>query len=214
MATKKSYKKKSGGYSHSAYKGKHKKSHGNPGHHKTGKSHKSKYHRPNPGFGGLGSKAVTGFFVIAGAVGSKLGTQVVLGSNNTGLIGYAGNAAAGGILWGIAKFLKASPAILDGLAYGTIVQIILRAINDYTPFGQYVAQLGMGDYQMQSFVTPQVLVDPWRNAEVAIPNGWGAAPMLPAAAPNGGTSAMAPAATKGAGMSGLYGGGWGGGLYG
>jgi len=203
---------KARGYSHSAYKGK--KHHGNPGGHAHHKTKKYKHHKSNPGFGGMGNRVVTGAFVIAGAVGSKIGAQMVLGSNNVGLIGYAGNAAAGGVLWGVAKFFRASPAILDGLMYGTIVQIIIRAINDYTPFGQYVAQLGMGDYQIQSFVTPQILVDPWHNAEIAIPDGW--APRMlpaPAAAPGAGAGLPTPKGA-GAGMGGLYGGGWGGGLYG
>jgi hypothetical protein len=59
--------------------------------------------------------------------------------------------------------------------------VILRALNDYTPFGSYVANLGMGDYQMQSYVTPQILLDPVNSSAINIPPGWGGG-MLPAPA--------------------------------
>ena len=212
---------KSGGSAKSKYKS-------NPAssHHASGKTHKKKY-RHNPGgmTAGLGASVTNAIFVIVGAVGSKLGAQVALGSNNTGLMGYAGNLAAGGLLWLLFdKGLKNRNAA-NGILAGTLVQVILRAINDYTPFGQYVAQLGMGDYQMQSFVTPQVLVNPWHNADVSIPAGWGGGQMaLPAPAAvtpapgggsGGGPAGAAAASAAGRGMSGgLYGGGWGGGLYG
>jgi len=154
-----------------------------------------RYHvRRNPGMGRITDIAINATFVIVGALGSKLLTQMVLGANNVGLIGYAGNAVAGGILWFVAeKFLKNKEAA-NGIVSGTAVQIILRLINDYTPFGQYVSSLGMGDYQAQAFVTPQVLVDPYNNATIAIPGPW-QPQMLPA-----------PAAASGSGVGDLYGG--------
>jgi len=190
--------------------------------------------RRNPGFTGeLGGMITNAVFVIVGALGSKLGAQAFLGTNNVGLVGYAGNAATGAVLWFLADKVMKNKTAAAGIVAGTLVQIILRVINDYTPFGQYVSNLGMGDYQMQSFVNPQVLVNPWKNAAVQIPPGWGGgAPMsasvgpaqmagrraLPAAAPAAaGAPAAAPAAAAApSGMSGynLYGGGMGGGLYG
>lgn len=214
MATKKHAKKHASGRSGTS---KYKK---NPaqGHSTKGHRTRSKYRR-NAGTmgGGIGPVITMGVSVLAGAVGSKLGAQIILGAKNTGIMGYAGNAAAGGLLWFLADKVMKSRAAANGIIAGTVAQIILRAINDYTPFGQYINSLGMGDYQMQSFVTPQVLVDPMNSAEVAIPNGWAPQVALPAptpaaamtagASPNGGNG-------SGAGMSGLYGGGWGGGLYG
>lgn len=147
--------------------------------------HHRRHHRRNPGFGGeVGAIFTNAVFVIVGALGSKLGAQAILGTNNVGIMGYAGNAATGAVLWFLAdKWLK-NKAAASGIIAGTMVQIILRVINDYTPFGSYVANLGMGDYQMQSFVTPQVLVNPWKNANVQIPAGWGpgAAPPMSATA--------------------------------
>lgn len=201
MATAKKAKKKSkhhgGGYGKSKYK--------NPGSHSG--SHVTKRHHHNPGglTGRVGNLGVTAAFAIAGSFISKAGAQMILGANNVGMAGYAGNAAVGAGLWFVVeKFLK-SPRGADGVAIGTLIQIILRAINDYTPFGTYVANLGMGDYQMQSFVTPQILVDPLNSADVQIPGGW-APVMLP-------PPPAVPAAGK-AGVGSLYGGGsFGGGLY-
>lgn len=190
--------------------------------HNTGSAHHKKHstshrkYKRNVGVSRLGQRVVTGLFVIAGALGSKVTAQAVLGANNVGVIGYAANIAAGGILWFLAEKVMRNPAASDGIIYGTIVQVILRAIHDYTPFGSYLNQLGMGDYEMQSFVTPQVLVDPLNSAEIAIPPGFAPKIMLPAPAPAAAAAggAAAPMAAGGAGMSGLYGGGWGGGLYG
>lgn len=138
--------------------------------------------RRNPGeMGGIGPMLTNAVFVIVGALGSKLGAQAVLGTNNVGIVGYAGNAATGGVLWFLAEKVMKNRSAANGIIAGTLVQILLRVINDYTPFGSYVANLGMGDYQMQSFVTPQILVDPWKNADISIPTGWGA--VMPAAPP-------------------------------
>lgn len=220
-------KKKSGashrpkGYGKSLYKS-------NPG--RSG-MHVTKYKkRHNTGGGSsLGGIVTNAVFVIIGALGSKLGAQAVLGTNNTGLIGYAANAAAGGALWFLTEKVMHNRAAASGVIAGTVVQIILRIINDYTPFGSYVSQLGMGDYQMQSFVTPQVLVDPWNSAEIAIPDAWAPAPPPMLTAGASGPGAGNPMATMsraagvapgggsgpGGGLSGggLYGGGGGGGLY-
>lgn len=160
-------------------------------------------------------------FVIVGALGSKLGAQAILGTNNVGVVGYAGNAAIGAVGWFLAEKVMKNRTAANGIIAGTLVQIILRVINDYTPFGSYVANLGMGDYQMQSFVTPQVLVNPMNNATIQIPSGWGgggAPPMSATAGPRQTARAAiaAPAAASGtsSGMSGLYGGNGSGSLYG
>jgi hypothetical protein len=169
----------------------------NPARHHS-KKYVARRHRRNVGGGmsGLTPMVTNAVFVIVGALGTKLATQAVLGTNNVGLVGYAGNAASGGVLWFLATKVMKNQAAANGIIAGTIVQIVLRIIHDYTPFGQYVAQLGMGDYQMQSFVTPQVLLDPYRNADIQIPNGW---------APR--TVIQAPAAAPAAGMGNLYGAG-------
>jgi hypothetical protein len=164
------------------------------------------------GFGGMVTNAV---FVIVGALGSKLGAQMILGSNNTGIIGYVGNAAIGAALWLLTEKVMHNRAAASGVIAGTLVQLLLRAINDFTPFGQYTSQLGMGDYQVQSFVTPQVLVDPWNSAQIQIPNGWAptmVAPAPAAAAAGGGGNGNTGVGDYAYGNN-LYGGGRGTALY-
>jgi hypothetical protein len=155
---------------------------------------------------GIGSIVTNAVFVIAGALGSKLLTQMVLGANNVGLIGYAGNAVSGAVLWFVTEKIMHDKTASAGVIAGTAVQIILRLINDYTPFGQYVSALGMGDYQAQSFVTPQVLVDPYNSAQIRIPGAWLPPPPPPAPKSVTGSSAAAGVSSSAAGMGDLYGG--------
>ena len=150
---------------------------------------KNRGRRRNPGgMGSLTNIVTNAVFVLVGALGSKLGAQLILGSNNTSWVGYAGNAAVGVGLWFLTEHVMKNKEASSGVIAGTVVEIILRIINDMTPFGSYVSGLGMGDYQMQSFVTPQVLVDPYNSAALQIPTGWAPPIMAPAApaAPAGG----------------------------
>jgi hypothetical protein len=119
-------------------------------------------------------------FLVAGATGffgSKVLTQAVMGSSNTGFIGYFGNAASTAALALVAYMLKWKSAAGAILA-GGVLQIAARALTDYTPFGKVTAQLGVGDYQVQNFVTPQRLVAPLDSARIEIPSGWGAPPAV------------------------------------
>lgn len=195
-ATKKNRKSSKAGKAHHAGYGHSRENKKNPGHRRR---------RGNPGGESITNIVTNAVFVIAGALGSKLLTQMVLGANNVGLIGYAGNAIAGGAMWFVTEKFMHNKVASNGVIAGTAVQIILRLINDYTPFGQYVSQLGMGDYQAQSFVTPQVLVDPYNSAQIRIPPAW-----LPAPAPPPTTTvskASAGAGVSGYGGGALYGGG-------
>jgi hypothetical protein len=157
-----------------------------------------RHHRRNPGMGQFGGYLTNAAFVLVGALGSKLGAQLILGANNTGWIGYGMNAIVGAGLWFITERVMKNKEAASGVIAGTLVEIILRIINDMTPFGSYVSGLGMGDYMMQSFVTPQVLVDPYNNAQIQIPNGW--APTTVVAPAHAAAAAAAPA-----GMGDMYG---------
>ena len=122
--------------------------------------------------GSWGAELTQALYIIAGAVGSKLGAQMVLGSKNTGVLGYGANLGAGALLaWGTKAVLKNAAAARAVFA-GSVVQVVLRLIADYTPFGQYTAQLGMGDYLASNWVTPQRYVDGLHSAQVQIPGGW------------------------------------------
>lgn len=127
--------------------------------------------RSNPGQ--IGGMVQQGIAVVGGAVGSKLATQMVLGASNTGVMGYLGNAVATAVLaYGTHMVLK-SKDLAKGVALGGTVQIILRAISDFTPYGQYLSLSGLGDYQVANWATPQWLPNGLKSANPAVPNGWG-----------------------------------------
>lgn len=200
-----SKKKKTGTHHHAGHKTKKNKGRG---HRSSGlmRSNMKRPRRRNAGHAAsrfaMGNTVINGIFVIAGALGTKLITQMVLSANNTGWIGYGVSALVGAVLWFATDKTLHNPAASAGIIAGTVVQIIIRLINDYTPFGQYVSQLGMGDYQAQAFLTPQVLVDPYNSAQIQFPAALRAL-MAPVAAPS-----PAAAMNHGAGMSGfdpLYG---------
>jgi hypothetical protein len=145
----------------------------NPSHTRRTRRHVAhRTHHRNPTGVSWGSEITNALFIVGGAVGSKLGAQMILGTNNTGVIGYAGNLAVGGVLaWLTASVMKNRPAAKAVFA-GSVVQVVLRAIADYTPFGQYTQQLGMGDYMASNWVTPQRYTDGLNSANVQIPAGW------------------------------------------
>jgi hypothetical protein len=170
----------------------------------TGRRHKMRHNIGGGGgrMGGMSDLVINSMFVIAGALGSKLIAQMVLGANNTGVMGYGVSLLAGTALWFATDKVLKNKAASTGIISGTIVQLIIRLLNDYTPFGTYVAQLGMGDYQAQAFLTPQILVDPYKNATIKFP-----AALMPAPAPSAPPpSKSMPAAVGVSGFDPLYGG--------
>jgi hypothetical protein len=120
----------------------------NTGHHR-------RHNRRNPSIGDVTGLVTSAVFTVAGAVGTQQVTQLVLQSNNTGIMGYLGNLVTAFVLsWGTRAFMKNDRAAAAVLA-GGFVQIVLRLIADYTPFGSYTSTLGMGDYLSQIYYTPQ-----------------------------------------------------------
>ena len=137
------------------------------------------YGRRNPMGINIGDLVQAGLWGTVGAVGSKLLTQVVLGASNTGAMGYLGNVVAGVALGLVAdKGLKSKQAAF-AIYVGTAIQLVIRAINDFTPYGQYAALSGVGDYQISNFVTPQRYVDALHSAQIKVPNGWGGGAVIP-----------------------------------
>lgn len=153
-------------------------------------------HGRNPAGGGMSVKQGMMFAVGAGVgfFGSKLLTQAVMGTSNTGATGYLGNAVATAGLAVTAHMMRGVLGKNAGLAVlsGGILQLIARILTDQTPFGAFTSTLGVGDYQAQAFVTPQRLIHPLDSAQIEIPPGWGAPPVAI-------KSAGAPAAMLGAG---------------
>lgn len=113
--------------------------------------------RRNPSIVGLAENAG---WAILGAVGSRLAVQMALGANNKGAMGYGANlAAAGALYFGVKYGLKNSGAA-DMIALGSAIGLILRAMQDFTPFGQYAQLSGMGDYAATTFFVPLVPKNP------------------------------------------------------
>lgn len=137
--------------------------------------HRRRNTRRNPGLADITGIAQTAVFTIAGAVGSKYLTQAVLQDSNVGAMGYFGNAvAAFALSWGVNAFLK-NRAMAGAILAGGAVQIVLRLIADFTPFGQYTKDIGMGDWQCagmgvytkQNAPLPYRMVDGLNSAQIA-----------------------------------------------
>lgn len=101
-----------------------------------------RHRRRNPGLGGAIS-STTGMFknalsVVGGAIATRYATQLALGANNTGAIGYLANAIAALALgWAAGKFMK-NPQIGAMVTLGGFTGLALRMLSDLTPIGQYV----------------------------------------------------------------------------
>lgn len=131
-----------------------------------------------------------GVFVVGGAVGSRWLTQVVLGTGNSGIMGYAGNAIATLALgWAGGKFLGkgSGPWIVAGGAAG----LILRVIQDQTPLGKYFnlsgIDSGMGAIIPANFTMPPIYTG--NNGMVRVPSGWGGGGVAPGAVVRSGMGA-------------------------
>lgn len=121
--------------------------------------------RSNPAGFRMSELLVLGAGAVAGASVPKIASQAVLGSKNTGAMGYVANLAGTGLLaWAADKFLPRQRAFAVGILAGGIGQVIGRIIADYTQFGSFVNQLGMGDYMASNFVAPQILPNALESA--------------------------------------------------
>lgn len=103
--------------------------------------------------------------VIAGALGARYLPQLVLGGNNTGVVGYVGNLVSSFALGYVGK-KAVSPDFGTSVMAGGIASTILRILNDTTSFGTYIntalsgagkgGDIGLGIIQNSSFPLPQV----------------------------------------------------------
>lgn len=107
-------------------------------------------------------------FVLGGGalVGSSLssaGTQLILGTSNTGPMGYAGNLISTLVLSWLGGMVVRNKAFPAGILAGGIGSLMRRIIADYSLLGGYTSQLGMGDYMVSNWVTPQRLASDFRS---------------------------------------------------
>jgi hypothetical protein len=149
-------------------------------------------HRRNPG-GKIMGYVGSGAAVVGGAVGSKAVTQLVLGTKNTGATGYAGNAVATAGLGWLAHLVFRDKSISQMVIAGGIAQILVRFMTDQTPYGSFMANAGIGDYQTNwNFTTPQRVAG-YPPTSIIVPPGYG------------GGAAITPGTTHSAGVGALIG---------
>lgn len=130
-------------------------------------------------------------------------TQFALGSRNAGLFGYAGNAVGALALgWGVKKFMR-NPSAGDLVTLGGFVGIVLRAVQEFTPFGQLVSSQfrGLGDlgvYGVTTYFVPLAEAGGPDRGALALP-----AAAVPVRA-NGGVSGLGMATGARYAASGRY----------
>jgi hypothetical protein len=174
----------------------------NPVRHHRRHHHRRQNRRRNPGAssGSFKNDMMLAVAAFGGFFGSKILTQAVMQANNTGVMGYLGNAIATAGLAIVTAMFPPTKRLTTMVLAGGAIQIVARVISDNTSVGQVLSSSGLGDYQMQNFVTPQRLVAPLDSAQIEIPTGWGpAAPIaISTAAPPGSPAPAAhPAAMSG-----------------
>lgn len=155
------------------------------------KQHRSHGHRPNPSYNVM-SVLTDAAWVGGGAIGSRTLTDLILGSsNNVGAVGYGVNFVTGAVAaWGVHSLFRNKRAAAD-IMIGTVLGMLLRAVQDFTPLGKFAQLSGMGDFMTTAFYMPRVFRDP-RSGAISDPN--------PAA-----TAAIAAAATgTGKGVGSFY----------
>jgi len=132
-----------------------------------GRRHHRVHHRrhSNPAGYGWGGVFELGAGAVVGSTLSSAGTQMVLGTSNTGMVGYAGNLISTLVLSWLGSMgpLRKFKGFAPGILAGGIGGLIKRIISDYSLFGGYTASLGMGDYMVANWVTPQRLTADFRS---------------------------------------------------
>jgi hypothetical protein len=131
--------------------------------------------RHNPGGVRWADLFVLGGGALVGSTLSSAGTQLVLGTSNTGAMGYAGNLIATLVLSWLGGMVVRNRSFPAGILAGGIGSLMRRIIADYSLLGGYTAQLGMGDYMVANWVTPQRLASDFRSlTEANVSQGqWG-----------------------------------------
>jgi hypothetical protein len=156
--------------------------------------------------GGVTNLVTSAAYAIAGAVGSKYLTQMVLGASNVGYVGYAANLAAAFVGGKVIGMFTRNKQAENSVILGGVIMTLLRFLSDQTPLGATLTAAGLSDYEASTFLTPARYVDASKSAVVDIPTALRATiAATPAAAgtsagraQRGGAVAAAPAA----GMSG------------
>jgi len=113
---------------------------------------------------------VSAAYAVGGFVGTKALTQAVLGTSNTGYVGYGANLAfafVGG------RLLTMIPGVNKGagmaFTLGGLIATLARVLTDMTPLGSTLSRYGLGDYEASTWLSPARYVNAANSAEVDIP---------------------------------------------
>ncbi len=136
---------------------------------RTNRRHHRRGHRRNPSIGGVSNLLVSAAYAIGGAIGSKYLVQMVLGSSNTGYVGYAANLAAGFVGGKAIGMFTHNKNAENGFILGAAIATLIRFLNDQTPLGATLQNAGLGDYEASTFLSPARYIDAQRSAAVDIP---------------------------------------------
>lgn len=123
---------------------------------------RSTHRRRNPGaLGSAGSWVVGGAGILGGVVVTRALPQLVLGSSNSGPMGYAANAATAVLGGFLLNSIGAGRKFAVPFVGGGFAALIARIISDYTPYGKALALSGWGDYQFSNIVgtVPQRVIN-------------------------------------------------------
>jgi hypothetical protein len=150
---------------------------------------------------------VLGGGALVGSSLSSAGSQLILGASNTGAVGYVTNLVATLVLSWLGGMFTRNRAFPAGILAGGIGSLLRRIISDYSLFGGYTAQLGMGDYMVSNWVTPQRLASDFRSLTEAnmSPGYWGFQPAAQIAGSSSGISTRGMSLEGEPGYSGAYG---------
>lgn len=125
----------------------------------TGRRHHRRRSNPGGAFGSPKDWLSGGAGVLTGVVATRGLPQLVLGSSNTGVMGYAANAVATAISTFAAHMLmKGNRVFTSAVLAGGVAALISRVIGDYSLLGSYSANVGLGDYLFNfNWPVPQYL---------------------------------------------------------
>ena len=135
--------------------------------------------RRNPGIAGFGTNELLQLTLgaAAGGVGSKYLTQVALGTNNSGIMGYVGQAIATlALAWGAHKFVGKDAA--TGVVAGGGAALAIRIFNDNMSGSSIAAgaMSGLGDPDMGRL---GVGLGDFKAGTISVPALWQAPAALP-----------------------------------
>lgn len=110
-----------------------------------------------------------------GVLGTKYVTQLALGSNNQGVVGYAGSAAVAiALAWAASKF--AGREVATGVVVGGLSAIIVQVFQDNVGTSSMSGLRGLGDPDMVALG-----LGDYRLGTTPVPvEAYGAPPALPA----------------------------------